>query len=86
MCPSLNVVHRVRSGISVCVCFFFYFFGNVSEVVLECMRRTLAKEKSELQYMLLCMTQRERMKLPQTDLKIKHMLLMSGFLGICDCG
>lgn len=50
------------------------------------MRRTLAKEKSELQYMLLCMTQRERMKLPQTDLKIKHMLLMSGFLGICDCG
>lgn len=55
--------------ISVCV---FYFFGNVSEVVLECMRRTLAKEKSELRYMLLCMTQRERMKLPQTDLKIKH--------------
>lgn len=71
--------------ISVCV-FFLNFFGNVSEVVLECMRRTLAKEKSELQYMLLCMTQRERMKLPQTDLKIKHMLLMSGFLGICDCG
>lgn len=52
MCPSLNVVHRVRSGISVCVCFFLNFFGNVSEVVLECMRRTLAKEKSELQYML----------------------------------
>lgn len=72
--------------LSVCVVFFLNFFGNVSEVVLECMRRTLAKEKSELQYMLLCMTQRERMKLPQTDLKIKHMLLMSGFLGICDCG
>lgn len=85
MCPNLNVVHRVRSGISVCV-FFLNFFGNVSEVVLECMRRTLAKEKSELWYMLLCMTQRERMKLPQPDIKIKHTLLMSGFLGICDCG